>query len=167
MKTGLGVIAVVAAAWFQVSFFGHVRPLGVMPNLMLVVVVLFGLWSNATPALVAAIGGGLLLDLASGSDFGLRMAFYLVMALGVVASRQLGVQADSLITAAIAVLIGCLLYNMVVLATLGVSPSWLVAGRIGRELLDDLAALLFIYLVRINLGRRSHSVLGSGRELPS
>jgi len=169
MKIALGTVAVVLAAWLQVSFFGHVRPLGVMPNLMLVVVVLFGLWSNATPALVVAIGGGLLLDLASGSDFGLRMAFYLVMALGLVAARQLGVQANSLVTAIIAVVIGCLLYNLVVLAALGAPPSWLVAGLIGRELVDDLVAMLLVYLVRINLGhrtRRHRSASGLGRELP-
>jgi cell shape-determining protein MreD len=167
MKIGLGVIAVVIVAWLQVSFFGHVRPLGVMPNLMLAAVVAFGLWSNATPALAAAIGGGLLLDLASGSDFGLRMAFYLVMVLALVAARQLGVQADALVTAVMAVVIGGILYNAVVLATLGASPSWLIAGRVGRELVDDLVVMLLIFLVRLNVGRRGRAGGGLGRELPS
>jgi rod shape-determining protein MreD len=152
-------MAVVLAAWLQVSWFGHVRPLGVMPNVLLVVIALFGLWSNATPALAAALGGGLLLDLASGSDFGLRMAFYVVMVLAIIAGKQIGLHADSLVTALLVVLVGTLLYDLVVLATLGAPINATVIGLIGRELIDNIVILGVIMAVRLNLPHRSHTTL--------
>ncbi|HUC86917.1 MAG TPA: rod shape-determining protein MreD [Candidatus Saccharimonadales bacterium] len=154
MKILAGIVAVMVAAWLQVSWFGHVRPLGVMPNLMLVVIVLFGLWSNATPALAAALGGGFLLDLASGSDFGLRMAFFSVVVLAIIAGRQTGLHADSFITALLVVMAGTVLYNLVVLATLGAPIQAIELSRIGRELVDNLVILGFLVLVRLNLPQR-------------
>ena len=157
-------LAVVLGAWLQVSWFGHIRPLGVMPNLMLVIVVLFGLWSDATAALAAAIGGGFLLDLASGSDFGLRMAFYVVVVLALVAGKQLGLHADSLATPVLAVILGTVIYNLAVLATLGTLPlNGVVVGRVAAELLDNLVLLGLVTLVRLNLPRRSHTTLELGK----
>ena len=153
------MVAVLAAAWLQVAAFGHLRPLGVMPNVMLVAVILFSLWSDATPALAVAVGGGLLLDLASGSDFGLRMAFYVVVALAIIAGRQLGLHADLMITGAVAVVLGTLLYDGLILATLKAAPNGLIMGRIGRELIDNLALLTLAYLVRANSHRPSQTNL--------
>jgi rod shape-determining protein MreD len=158
-------LVVVFGAWLQVSWFGHVRPLGVMPNVVLVVVVLFGLWSDATAALAAAIGGGFLLDLASGSDFGLRMAFYVVVVLALVAGKQIGLHADSLVTPLLAVIIGTIIYNLAVLATLGAPISGVVISRVGAELVDNVVLLGLVTLVRLNLPRRSRTTLELGKGL--
>jgi rod shape-determining protein MreD len=160
-------LAVVLGAWLQVSWFGHVRPLGVMPNVVLIVVVLFGLWSDATTALAAGLGGGFLLDLASGSDFGLRMAFYVVVALALIAGKQLGLHAESLVTSALAVIIGTLIYNLAVLATLSVPLlSGVVVSRVGAELVDNLVLLGLVTLIRLNLPhQRSRTTLELGKGL--
>jgi rod shape-determining protein MreD len=164
VKTIAKIVAVVVAAWIQVSWFGHVRPLGVMPNVMLVVVVLFGLWSNATPAVAAALGGGFLLDLASGSDFGLRMAFYAVVALAIVAGRQIGLHTDYIITALLAVVVGTILYNVVVLAALGAPLHSVELSRIGRELIDNTVILGLLMLVRLNLSQRPRTTVQLRKE---
>ncbi|HUC20301.1 MAG TPA: hypothetical protein VMR98_02285, partial [Candidatus Polarisedimenticolaceae bacterium] len=93
------MLLIILVACLQVSMFGHMRPFGIMPNLMVIAVVLVSLWGTASFSLVTAIGGGLLLDMASGSDFGLRMAFFVVVSLAIIAGRQLGLQADSWISA--------------------------------------------------------------------
>ena len=162
-----GLVAVLLAAWLQTSWFGHVRPFGVMPNVMLVVVTLFGLWSNASSTLAAAIGGGLLLDLASGSDFGLRTAFFTFLALAIIAGRQYGLHADSFITVVGIVVLGTVVYDVVVLATINAPIVSVVFGRIGRELLDNVLLLGLVVLARINLsGGRSRSSFDIGTRLP-
>jgi rod shape-determining protein MreD len=158
LRIGGGAALVAAAAWLQVSWFGHVRPLGIIPNCMLLVVIVYALWSDATPALAAAIGGGLLLDLASGSDFGLRMAFFVVTALTLVAGRQLGLHATSFVTGIVATIVGTLLYNLVVLATIRASIGAVVISRVGRELVVNLILLALIYVVAANIrGRGRHA----------
>ncbi len=159
MKTVAGILAVVLAAWLQVSWFGHWRPLGVMPNVMLITVVAFAAWSNATTALAAAIGGGFLLDLASGSDFGLHIAFYAVVVLAIVAGKQLGVQGDSLVTMLLAVVLGTVVYDALILSTLGMPLSPVVFSRIGRELADNLALMILVLIVSVNLPRRTKTTL--------
>jgi rod shape-determining protein MreD len=162
-----GIVAVVLAAWLQTTWFGHVRPLGVMPNVMLVVIVLFGLWSNASPTLAAAIGGGLLLDLASGSDFGLRTAFFAVVALAIVAGRQYGLHSESVLAGLAIVALGTVLYNVVVLATIGAPIAPVVVQRIGAELIDNEVILLLLMLARVNLGGgRVRATFDLGARLP-
>lgn len=161
-----GIAAVAVAAWLQVSWFGHVRPLGIIPNVMLLAVILFSLWSDATPALAAAIGGGLLLDLASGSDFGLNMAFYVVMTLAIIAGRQLGLHATSLVTGVAATILGTLLYNLVVLATIKAPISPLIASRVGRELAVNLILIALLYVAAANIGSRSRVTAELGIGIP-
>ena len=161
-----GIVAVAFTAWLQVSWFGHVRPLGIIPNCMLLVVIVFALWSDATPALVAAIGGGLLLDLASGSDFGLNMAFYVVTALALIAGRQLGLHATSIVTGIVATILGTLLYNLVVLATIQEPISSIVVSRVGRELALNLILLLLLYIVAANVRGRSRVTAELGIGTP-
>lgn len=138
-----------------------------MPNLLLVVVVVYGLLWNATPTLLAAIIGGFVLDLASGYDFGLRMAFYAAVALGVVAVKQLGMRADSVVTGLLLVAAGTILYNLVVLAALGSWPNGVAIGRIVRELIDNLAVVTLIFIARANVGGRTRQTVElSGRFTP-
>jgi len=161
-----GILAVAATAWLQIAWFGHVRPLGIIPNCMLLVVIMLALLSDATPALAAAIGGGLLLDLASGSDFGLNMAFYVVTALAIIAGRQLGLHATSVITGIVAAILGTVLYNLVLLAALKAPLSGVAVSRIGRELLLNLILLLLMYVVVANLRGRSRVTAELGIGVP-
>ena len=150
MKALAGFVAVVLAAWLQVSWFGHMRPLGVMPNLVLILVVLWGLWFSATSTVAAALFGGLLLDMAAGDGtFGLRMAFFVMVALAIIAGRQFGIRSDSLLTALIAVGLGTVVYNCVILSTIGMPLEASVLSRIVRELGVNLVLTWFIYSVRI------------------
>lgn len=112
----LKIAAVAAAVWAQTGLFGHVRPLGVMPNLLLVTILFFGLYGTATTTLGAAVLGGFLLDLASGTDFGLRTAFFSVVALAVVAARQLGLRPESVVTVVLLTAAGTILFDLAVLS---------------------------------------------------
>lgn len=152
------IVVTLATAWMQVAWFGHMRPLGIIPNLMLVLVVVCALWSQASITLGVGVGGGLLLDLASGDgNFGLRMGFFAFMALAIVAGRQLGLQSDSIVAGVVATIIGTLLYNLAILATINAGLSTIVVERIGRELIVNLLILLLVYIARANFGSRSRT----------
>lgn len=144
--------ALLAAVLMQIAWFSHVRPFGVMPNLVLVVVVVTALWSRATAALASAIVAGLLLDLASGADFGLRTAFFTVVTLAVIALRQLGVYAESFLmavaTVAICTVIANLLIVFGVVGTTG-GVDWLaVLQRISIEVGLNTVLLAILFGIR-------------------
>lgn len=152
--------AVLASVWLQLSWFSYVRPLGVMPNLVLAVVVVTALWSRATIAVATAVVAGLLLDLASGSDFGLRTAFFTVVVLAIIAARQFGLRAESFwvavaITALSTVVSNLLIIGGVVGATAGIDWS-AVAGRIAIESALNGVLVAALYGVReLTQDRRS------------
>lgn len=141
--------ALLAAVLMQIAWFSHVRPFGIMPNLVLVVVVVTALWSRATTALASAIIAGLLLDLVSGADFGLRTAFFTVATLAVIALRQLGVYAESFLMAVATVVICTVAANLlIVLGVIGNTggidwPTVLQRIAIEAVLNSGLLAILF------------------------
>ncbi len=155
MRIVLGVLAIIGAVCLQLSWFGHLRPFGIMPNLVLVTIVAFSLWANASSALAAALGAGLLLDMSSGSDFGLRIAFFVVVVLAVVAAKQLGLQADSVAAVAAIALIAALLYDLMVLAALRapLAISVMIQVAIGA-LLAAVVAIIVLMLRTLYEGRR-------------
>jgi hypothetical protein len=55
-----------------------------------------------------------------------------------------------MITGAVAVILGTLLYDGLVLATIKTMPDGLIMGRIGRELIDNLVLLALAYVARAN-----------------
>jgi len=117
VRRAVGVgISLIIVLWLQVGFFGGLRLFGVVPNLLLIALTYWALNRQASEALTAALIGGLVLDFASGSDFGLRLAFYSFYALGVMYLRQRGAgQSVLVISAALAT--GTILFNLVVLST--------------------------------------------------
>jgi rod shape-determining protein MreD len=125
----LAVLAVLTVA-LQVYFFGNWRPFGVVPNLLLIVVIYVGLIKTATETLAAALVGGMLLDLTSGADFGLRMAFYAMTALLILVAKQSGLDFDNLGLIILGVGAGTALFNLAVLSSsinsAGISWSWVV-----------------------------------------
>lgn len=139
------LLIVVLAALLQASFLAAWRPAGVIPNLLLVVVIFLAATRPASGALAAALMGGLLLDLASGSDFGLRMGFYSLVALGVVVVKRLGGDYDDWALLVTTVIASALVFNLAVLANLAqahIEISWRLAGvRFGIEAVFDLMVL--------------------------
>ncbi|HSX48259.1 MAG TPA: rod shape-determining protein MreD [Candidatus Nanoarchaeia archaeon] len=142
------LLITLVAAWLQLYFLGNMRPLGVLPNLLIIVIIYAGLLREATETLAIALGGGLILDLASGADFGLRMAFYAVLALVVMVLRQMGADFENLGLVLATTAVGAFLYNLAVITGLalqhGSVPLSLAAGRIGRELLLDLVLVVLL-----------------------
>jgi hypothetical protein len=133
---------------------------------MMVAVVVLAVWSTATATLAGAVAGGFLLDLASGTDFGLHMAVYVVVGLSVVAGRQLGLAAGSPVTAGLALIVGTLVYDAAVLAAWGGHLPLAALGLIGRELICNLVLLVLVLLVGVWLaGWRRPAGGGSGPGL--
>ena len=144
----------------EIAFLGHIRPFGVIPNLVVIAITLSALWSQASPTLVAAISAGLVLDFASGTDFGLRTAFFAALAVCAIAARQLGLHADSLVAAAGIVVLATVLFNLGVVAGLpAASIDWsVVINRTGIELLVNLGLTAAVWLVG-SLWRQRQPVL--------
>jgi rod shape-determining protein MreD len=101
MKQFLLIAIIIVALIFQVSFLPALRPLGIVPNLVLIVVAAAALTGPLVSAMILALGGGFILDLASGSDFGLKtglLAFAVLLCAYVARSGlQLGVRLQLLI----------------------------------------------------------------------
>lgn len=159
------IVAALVAVLLEVAFFGHVRPFGVMPNLMIIVVTISAMWSQATPTLVAALLGGLLLDGASGTDFGLRTAFFAALALTVIAARQLGLHTDSVITTLMIVAVATALFDLAVLTSVISGPlnSGFIIGQIAREVVLNSIITAAVWLTGINLRQRQLAVVERAR----
>lgn len=140
-------LVLILAVWLQINFLGGLRPLGIVPNLLLVALAFWAFLRPASQTITAALIGGLILDLASGTDFGLRMAFYTFFVLGVIYWRQLGAT-ETAVSIASAVTAGTVIYNLAVLANLmrvHGAIDWLVAVRlIGLELILNLLLALLL-----------------------
>ncbi len=133
-------------ALLQIYFFASNRPFGIVPNLVLVMVVLAGAFQTATYTVVTALTGGLLLDLASGGQFGLKLAFFLILALALVLARQNGLELQKFSVLIPVLLVATLLYNLSLISVVVLAHgliSWqVVMGRIVLE-----AALNLLILV--------------------
>lgn len=97
-----GLVAIlIAVLVLQVSFLPALRPFGIVPNLALIVISAAALRGPLVSAMVLALAAGFVLDLASGSDFGLKtglLAFTVLICAFVVRSGfQLGIRSQLLI----------------------------------------------------------------------
>lgn len=148
--TATAIAGLIMAVLIQAYFFGAMRPLGVLPNVLLVMLTFFALIRPASQSLAIGLAGGLMLDLVSGVDFGLRMAFYSLYALVVVFTRQLGGRHDSLWTWAGLITAGTVAYNLAVLSSLVISRQSIDFSTVGQIVLTELALNLGLALI---LGR--------------
>lgn len=135
------------AVWLQAYFLTAWRPFGVLPNLLLVVLTVFAWVRPASQTLVLAVFSGLVLDLTSGTDFGLRMAFYSVFGLAVLFIKQLGA-GESWWSDAALVAAGTLVYNLAVLAALALSGGFELLPVARLILLELVLNLLLLVLLR-------------------
>jgi rod shape-determining protein MreD len=140
------------ASWTQIYFLATWRPAGIVPNLLAVVVILAGLAWRVSETLILALAGGLLLDLASGSDFGLRMAFFSLLALLVAVLARLGMDFENVGILLLLLLGATVIYNLAVIANLvltGEVIAWgAAAGRAALEFGFDAGLLILLRLLR-------------------
>lgn len=85
------VALTLVAAILQVSLLGALRVGGIVPNLVLVLLVSLVIWGTASEALLSAVLAGLIMDVSGAGIFGLATSSMVVIALGLVAVRQLGI----------------------------------------------------------------------------
>lgn len=135
------VLAIVGVI-MQVSLLPALRPLGVVPNLMLVMVTLIGLEGTASTALVVAVAGGVVLDLSSGANFGLWIALLVLAALAAGLVHRAGIElVGSAVASVIVAVLTVVETVVIVLGLAGSVSSWpvgLLAGRLVAELVLNL-----------------------------
>lgn len=149
MRTYIYIGIVIIALILQVSFLPALRPFGVVPDLMLVVIAAAALTGPLVLAMVSALGAGFVLDLASGSDFGLKTGLLAItVLLCAFVSRgalQIGLQAQFL-----AVIVAITL----VTALISISQIIFLGGRVesGAALSNLLVLLTLNILVGLSIG---------------
>jgi hypothetical protein len=159
-------VLVAAVMVVQLGFVPALHPLGVVPNLMIVLVVLTGLAGTASAALTVALIGGLLMDLTSGVDFGLRLGLLVLVALATGFVHRAGFAGNGLLVAWGLVTLATLMADVAVLLGLANAPThwplgWL-AGRILIEVMLNLLGTLLLWpLVNRTVAREAGlTVLG-------
>jgi rod shape-determining protein MreD len=161
--TLIGLIVV----WLQLATLPALRPIGVVPNLALVCVILLASRLPVGTSLALATGIGWLLDLSSGSDYGLRTSFYLVLALVTALLRQAGSDLDNLSFLASLVIGGTVVFNLVILTNLALLhvglPLRYVLAKVGLEVAINLVLLLLVRpLLNRLIGRNNDIVIAVG-----
>jgi cell shape-determining protein MreD len=116
----------------QVSWLPALRPLGVVPNLALVMVVLVGLEGTASTAVAAAVVCGVALDLTSGANLGLWTGLLVLVAVVTGMLHRAGIETDRLLVPA-------------VMVTVGSNWPWgMLAGRFALELVLNLGLMMVL-----------------------
>ena len=127
MRFWLIFLLALVGSWVQIYFLASWRPLGVVPNLLSVILILLGLRLRVSDALWLAILAGLFADLSSGADFGLRMGFYSLLALLGAVLGRLGADFENIGLIILVLLIATSLFNLAVVSSLvfqGDAVSW-------------------------------------------
>ncbi len=130
----------------QVSLLPALRPFDVVPNLLLVLVVLIGLRSTVSQALLLAVLGGIVMDLASGSDFGRDMGILVLGALSTGLVRRSGLTLTGPLVAVGLVAVMTLAATALSLAGIFDSLSGSLSGRILSTLVGELVLNLVLTL---------------------
>ena len=152
-------LVVLMTVWLQAGFLAGWRPLGVVPNLMVIIVVYAGLMASPLEAVVLGLSGGIMLDFYSGADFGLRTAFYSMLAVAVAVVHRAGAESSSQGMAVVLVAGASVMFNLAVMATLAGAdtlhhlPSMLEAVGV-ETVINVFLAIILGPLLRPVLGRR-------------
>jgi rod shape-determining protein MreD len=83
MKYGLTVLTMTIGFLLQTTLLQHIRILGAIPNLALILVVIFAIRHEMPIAICAAVAGGVLQDFFFSPAFGMYMLIYLTIAVSV------------------------------------------------------------------------------------
>ena len=160
MRTFVILILLGASVILQMSLLPAFRPLGVVPNLVLVMVVLISLHAATSQALLGAILSGFVIDLANGTSFGLWMGVLMLVALIVGLMHRAGLELASGVAASILVTGGTLVMTGVIWMSLFAN----IGVRVPLSLVRSLAFELVLNLILVMLLRRfvRWAVVGSG-----
>lgn len=154
MKEVTRVLVVLVAVWLQISFFGAFHIFGVLPNVLLVLMIYAGLICRTSDAVMMGLLGGLLLDLASGNDFGLRMGFFVLTGLLIAVLKQAGTDFENTAMVLAATLAGTVLYDVAALSSLLVKGAVIPWGTVvGVMMVEVLVNGALALLLRRPLGR--------------
>lgn len=138
------------AAWLEVSFLASWRPLGVIPDLFLIVIIAVASSKTRISEVMAmATCGGFLLDYVSGSDFGLRTAFFCFLAILMVIIRRTGADFETMGLKLAAVVSATILYDVIILIPVVWHKSFIIWSvvfqRVGLELVLNFLLLGALY----------------------
>lgn len=115
------VVVAVAAALLQISFLPAFSFAGAVPNLVLVIIVGATVWWSASEALLLAVLAGAIMDLAGGGIFGLAISSLVLLTLGLVALRQLGVDGSEIVVRLGLVVVASLAWAIIHVSALGLT----------------------------------------------
>ncbi|MFI5240522.1 MAG: hypothetical protein ACHQUB_02340 [Candidatus Saccharimonadia bacterium] len=142
------ILITLVAVWLEVSFFGALRPFGIIPNVFLVIILeAAAILPRSSDALAMAVGGGFLLDLSSGVDFGLRTGFFTFLTLLVTLMRRTGADFSRISMRLTAVMSGTILYNLAVLSTLALSHSTIPVGLVAEKIIIEIVENIILAVV--------------------
>jgi rod shape-determining protein MreD len=137
------------AVVLQISLLPALRPFGVVPNLVLVTVVLAALFAATSDMLVAAVLAGLLLDLVSGSGFGLWSGILVLATLVTGVMHRSGLEIRGALVAPVVVAAGTLLFTAGTLLVLGGgAANWPVLTLLGRFVVELLLNLTLVAMLK-------------------
>ncbi len=161
MRRLAAALVVAAAVLIQLSLLPALRPFGVVPNLLLVVIVLVCLSLPTSEVLVAAAAGGLVLDLGSGANFGLWTGVLMLVALVGGVLHRAGIELDRAPVAPALVAVGTILIAVGVwIGLLKSGGPWPGLSPGGRLLVELVINLSLTMLLRGPLGW----LMGMGRQ---
>ncbi|HVQ45061.1 MAG TPA: hypothetical protein VMT30_08975 [Candidatus Saccharimonadia bacterium] len=140
---GLVGLAVV----LQLSILPALRPLGVVPNLALVGLTLVALQVVTSEALALAVLGGVILDLASGANFGLWTGIFMLVALASGMLHRAGIELEQVPVALVMVGMGTILIALVIWIGLARGTGHWSLGTWGGRLVVELVINLTLTIL--------------------
>lgn len=147
------LVALLAAAMLQISFIPAWRPLDVVPNLALALVMIVAIWVPTSEALVAAVAAGFILDMAGARNFGLWTGIFMLVVLVAGLVHRAGIELDQVAVPVVIVAVATLVATGLILAGLVRGAGhWSAGGTIGRLSLELVLNLMLVLLLR-PLGR--------------
>jgi rod shape-determining protein MreD len=159
MRPARIALLAIAAVVLQITYLSGWRPWGIVPNLVLILVISLSLNATSSEALWVALGGGLALDFSSGTDFGLKTAVLVVIALGITYMRRSGTNLDSWWLELALVVAGSLVAALAVIAAL-------VVGHVGLPVWGETRQWLVETLVNVGLAAILRPMLIWGLRQP-
>ncbi len=165
-KAGLA-LAIALSVLAQVSLLPGMRPFGVVPNLVLIVLVLSALLVTTSEALIAAAASGLILDIISGANFGLWTGVLTLTVLVVGVMRRAGIELDGLVVAVVLVAVATIVMAIVIWTAFAPhAVRWFTAEASGRLMVELMINLSLTLLLRAPIrrlfgGRRQRADMGA------
>jgi hypothetical protein len=149
MKRIILWLLVVAGVIAQLSLLPMVRPFGVVPNVIVVLIVLIALETPASVSLVLAVVSGLIIDVITGTNVGLWTGVLVLEVLAIGMVRQAGIEIHGLIVGGVLVAAGIVVLTAVIwLQLLPIVNSWPLGWMMGRLILELVLSWMLMMVLR-------------------